>query len=162
MRQFTLQIEQQPQLTFISMGMPDGQYYAGSRPPLGDDRALRMLRARIADGRAMEVLRVDAETRQPTLISRSEVSFDARNRPWYQAAIANDDVSWYAPYRYLINDAQGAYIAIGMGVSAPVRSRDGQLIGVVTADVAMAQLNEFLSALAAESGGRAFLADASV
>ena len=161
MRQFTLQIEQQPQLTFISMGMPDGQYYAGSRPPLGDDRALRMLRARIADGRAMEVLRVDAETRQPTLISRSEVSFDARNRPWYQAAIANDDVSWYAPYRYLINDAQGAYIAIGMGVSAPVRSRDGQLIGVVTADVALSQLNEFLAALAAESGGRAFLAEAS-
>ncbi|PJI99004.1 HAMP domain-containing protein [Acidovorax sp. 69] len=161
MRQFMLQIDQQPQLTFISMGMPDGQYYAGSRPPLGDDRALRMLRARISDGRAMEVLRVDAVTRQPTLISRSDVGFDARNRPWYQSAIANDGVSWYAPYRYMINDAQGAYAAIGMGISAPVRSRDGQLIGVVTADVSLSQLNEFLAALASESGGRAFLAEAS-
>ena len=161
MRQFMLQIEQQPQLTFISMGMPDGQYYAGSRPPLGDDRALRMLRATIADGRAMEVLRVDTETRQPTQISRTDVGFDARNRPWYQSAIANEGLSWYAPYRYMINDVQGAYAAIGMGISAPVRSRDGQLIGVVTADVALSQLNEFLAALAAESGGRAFLAEAS-
>lgn len=161
MRQFMLQIDQQPQLTFISMGMPDGQYYAGSRPPLGDDRAPRMLRARISDGRAMEVLRVDPVTRQPSLISRSEIGFDARTRPWYQSAIANDGVSWYAPYRYLINDAQGAYTGIGMGISAPVRSRDGQLMGVVTADVALSQLNEFLAGLAAESGGRAFLAEAS-
>lgn len=161
MRQFMLQIDQQPQLTFISMGMPDGQYYAGSRPPLGEDRALRMLRARISDGRAMEVLRIDAVSREPTLISRSEVGFDARTRPWYQSAIANDGVAWYAPYRYMINDAQGAYAAIGMGISAPVRSRDGSLIGVVTADVALSQLNEFLAALASESGGRAFLAEAS-
>lgn len=161
MRQFMLQIDQQPQLTFISMGMPDGQYYAGSRPPLGEDRALRMLRARISDGRAMEVLRVDSVTRQPRLISRAEVGFDARSRPWYQSAIANDGASWYAPYRYMINDVQGAYAATGMGISAPVHSRDGQLIGVVTADVALSQLNEFLATVASESGGRAFLADAS-
>lgn len=115
-----------------------------------------MLRARISDGRAMEVLRIDATSRQPTLISRSEVSFDARSRPWYQSAIANDGVAWYAPYRYMINDAQGAYAAIGMGISAPVRSRDGQLIGVVTADVALSQLNDFLAALASESGAGPF------
>ena len=161
MRQFLLQIDQQPQLTFISMGMVDGQYYAGSRPPLGDDRALRMLRARISDGRAMDVLRVDASTREPTLISRSDIGFDARNRPWYQTAMTKRGASWYAPYRYLINDVQGAYSAIGMGVSAPVYGRDGQTIGVVTADVALSQLNEFLSALASESGGKAFLAEAS-
>ena len=59
MRQFLLQIRQQPQLTFVSMGMIDGQYYAGSRPPLGADTDLRMLRARIADNRAMEVFRVN-------------------------------------------------------------------------------------------------------
>ena len=161
MQQFLMQIDQQPQLTFISMGMVDGQYYAGSRPPLGPDRALRMLRARISDGRAMDVFRVDAATREPTLISRSDVGFDARKRPWYQTALATRSASWYAPYHYLINDVQGAYSAIGMGVSAPVYARDGQMIGVVTADVSLSQLNEFLSALASESGGRAFLAEAS-
>lgn len=161
MRQFLLQIEQQPQLTFVSMGMLDGQYYAGSRPPLGEDRSLRMLRARISDGRAMEVFRVDADTREASLISRSDIDFDARRRPWYQSAMAQGAASWYAPYRYLINDVQGTYSAIGMGVSSPVFGPDRNLIGVVTADVSFTQLNEFLSSLASESGGRAFLAEAS-
>src|SRR5450830_765917 len=115
MRQFLLQIDQQPQLTFISMGLADGQYYAGSRPPVGADRPLQLLRARIADGRAMEVLRLDEASRALVPVSRSEIAFDARTRPWFQSALARDGMAWYAPYRYLINDAQGAYAAIGMG-----------------------------------------------
>jgi signal transduction histidine kinase len=161
MWQFLLQIDQQPQLTFISMGTPDGQYYAGSRPPLGSDRALRMLRAQISAGRAMEVLRVDVDTRQTRLISRSDIGFDARVRPWFKAAMERGGMGWYAPYRYLIDDVQGAYVAIGMGVSAPLRGKDGQLMGVITADVALSQLNDFLASVASESGGRAFLAEAS-
>lgn len=161
MRQFLLQIGQQPQLTFISMGLTDGQYFAGSRPPLGEDRDLRMLRARIADGRVMEVFRVDETTRQASVISRSDIHFDARKRPWYEAAIATGRIGWYGPYSYRINDAQGAYAAIGMGVSAPVRDGHGHLLGVVTADVALSQVNDFLHTVAAESGGVAFLADAS-
>lgn len=161
MRQFLLQIEQQPQLTFISMGLADGQYYAGSRAPLGADRALHMLRAQIGDGRAMQVLRVDALTRQPELVSRSPPGFDARSRPWYRSALAHDALAWYPPYRYQVGDAQGAYAAIGMGVSAPVRTSDGRLIGVLSADLALSQIDEFLATLAAETGGKAFLAQAS-
>lgn len=160
MRQFLLQIGQQPQLTFISMGLTDGQYFAGSRPPLVEARELRMLRARIADGRTMEVFRVDPSTLEASVISRSDIHFDARHRPWYEAAMANGHIGWYGPYSYRINDAQGAYAAIGMGVSAPVRDPHGRLLGVVTADVALSQINDFLRKVAAESGGVAFLADA--
>lgn len=161
MKQFMLQIDQQPQLTFISLGTREGEYYAGSRPPLGSDRALRMMRATISGDRAMEVFRVDERTRQPTLISRSEIDFDARNRPWYTNALEYDGTSWYAPYRYKIEDVQGAYRAIGMGASAPLRARNGDLIGIVTADVSLSQLNNFLNTVASESGGKAFLAEAS-
>ncbi len=160
MRQFLLQIRQQPQLSFVSMGLTDGQYVAGSRPPLGDDKDLRMLRSRITDGRTMEVFRVDASNVRGQLISSSDIHFDARSRPWYRAAIAKGSMSWYAPYRYLINDVQGAYAAMGMGVSAPVLDEDGVLIGVTTADVALSQVDDFLRTVATESGGIAFLADA--
>ncbi|MBV8620504.1 MAG: sensor histidine kinase [Curvibacter sp.] len=159
MRQFLLQIDQQPQLTFISMGLADGQYYAGSRPPLGPDRQLRLLRARIVDGRAMEVLRLDEASRSLVSLSRAEIAFDARTRPWYQSALSRGGMAWYEPYRYRINDPQGAYAAVGMGVSAPVHDRQGRLVGVVTADVALSQIHEFLLRVARESGGQAFLAD---
>jgi signal transduction histidine kinase len=159
MRQFLLQIRQQPQLTFVSMGMADGQYYAASRPPLGSEKDLRMLRARLAENRAMEVFRVDSANRRGELISHSDNHFDARNRPWYKSAIWNGGQSWYAPYRYLIDDVQGTYAAMGMGVSAPVFGDKGVLIGVATADLALSQLSDFLKSVAAESGSVAFLAD---
>lgn len=159
MRQFLLQIRQQPQLTFVSMGMADGQYYAASRPPLGSEKDLRMLRARLAENRAMEVFRVDSANRRGELISHSDNHFDARNRPWYKSAIWNGGQSWYAPYRYLIDDVQGTYAAMGMGVSAPVFGDKGALIGVATADLALSQLSDFLKSVAAESGSVAFLAD---
>lgn len=159
MRQFLLQIRQQPQLTFVSMGMADGQYFAGSRPPLGEDKDLRMLRARISDNRSMEVFRVDPSNKRGALISRSDIHFDARNRPWYKSANWNGGMSWYAPYRYLIEDVQGAYAAMGMGVSAPVFDENGTFIGVATADVALSQVSDFLKSVATESGSVAFLAD---
>lgn len=158
--QFLLQIAQEPQLTFVSMGFADGRYLAGSRPPLGPDRQPRILRAKRDDSGAMEVFRVDAQGRPGERLSRSEVGFDARARPWYESALTRDGMSWYEPYRYRIDDAQGAYAAVGMGVSAPVKSADGTLIGVLTADVALSQIGDFLRQVAHESGGVAFLADA--
>lgn len=160
MRQFLLQIGQLPQLTFVSMGLTDGQYFAGSRPPLGSEREPRMLQATLATGRAMEVFQVDEASQRAGLISRSEIHFDARTRPWYEAAIASGKRVWYGPYQYLIRDSQGAYATIGMGVSAPARDAQGRLLGVVTADVALSQINDFLRSVVAEFGGLAFMADA--
>lgn len=160
MRQFLLQIDQLPQLTFVSMGLTDGQYFAGSRPPLGAEREPRMLQATLATGRAMEVFTVDQESQRAGLLSRSDIHFDARSRPWYEAAIASGQRVWYGPYQYQIRDSQGAYATIGMGVSAPARDPRGRLLGVVTADVALSQINDFLRSVVAEFGGLAFMADA--
>lgn len=160
MRQFLLQISQLPQLTFVSMGLVDGQYFAGSRPPLGGEREPRMLQATLASGRAMEVFQVDEVSQRASLVSRSAIDFDARTRPWYEAAIASGKQVWYGPYKYLIRDLQGAYATIGMGVSAPARDAQGRLLGVVTADVALSQINDFLRSVVAEFGGLAFMADA--
>lgn len=159
MRQFLLQIRQHPQLTFVSMGMADGQYFAGSRPPQGLDKDLRMLRARLAENRAMEVFRVNEANKRGERISRSDIHFDARTRPWYTSALENKGMAWYAPYRYRIEDAQGAYTAMGIGVSAPVFGESGTMIGVATADLALSQVSDFLKSVVGESGSVAFLAD---
>lgn len=159
-RQFLLQIGQQPQLTFVSMGLADGRYIAGSRPPLGEDRQPRILLAHPAEGGAMEVYRVDLDDRPAQRLSRSDIGFDPRQRPWYASAVTRGRMAWYAPYRYRIHDAQGAYEATGMGVSAPVHASDGTLAGVITADVALSQIDDFLTAVALDSGGVSFLVGA--
>lgn len=159
MQDFLLQIRQQPLLTFISAGMVDGEYYAGSRPPLGGDKGLRLLYARIAEQRVMQIHRVDDAARRTSLVGRGNGEFDARTRPWFVAARESGRMAWYPPYRYVINDTQGAYDTMGIGMSAPLYDSAGRFIGVATADVALSQLSSLLREISDETGGVAFIAD---
>jgi signal transduction histidine kinase/sensor domain CHASE-containing protein/CheY-like chemotaxis protein len=159
MQNFLLQIRQQPLLTFISIGMADGEYYAGSRPPLGIDKGLRMIRSRIADNRVMHIYRVDDAARATTMVSKGNSDFDARTRPWFKAAIAAGRMAWYPVYRYVVNDAEGAYETLGIGMSSPMYDAQGELIGVTAADVALSQLSNFLRELNPNAKSVAFIAE---
>ena len=159
MQRFLLQIRQQPLLTFISVGLADGEYYAGSRPPLGADKGLRLLHARRVDNRVMHIYRIDDAARRTTLVSKGNSDFDARTRPWFKAAVSSGRMAWYPVYRYVINDAEGAYDTLGLGMSAPLYGPKGEFIGVTAADVALSQLSSFLRELSARSSGVAFIAE---
>ena len=159
MQNFLLQIRQQPLLTFISVGMADGEFYAGSRPPLGIDKGLRMIRSRIADNRVMHIYRVDDAARATTMVSKGNSDFDARTRPWFKAAIAAGRMAWYPVYRYVVNDAEGAYETLGIGMSSPMYDAQGELIGVTAADVALSQLNNFLRELNPNAKSVTFIAE---
>jgi len=160
LRNFLLQLRQQPLLTFLSMGTAEGEYFAASRPPLGDERALRVLQATIAQNRVMNIYRADDASRPSTLLAVGNAYFDARTRPWFKVAVAADSIKWYPAYRYVIQDGPGVYDAMGMGMSAPLYDANHRFIGVVTADVALSQLSAFLKAQMSSIGGVAFLAEA--
>lgn len=159
LQQLLLQIRQHPWLTFISVGLADGEYYGGSRPPLGSDKGLRLLYARRADDRVMQIYRIDDAARRTTLVSKGNSDFDARTRPWFKAAVSSGHLAWYPVYRYAINDAEGAYDTLGLGMSAPLFGPKGEFIGVTAADVALSQLNGLLRELSAHSSGVAFIAE---
>lgn len=158
-QKFLLQLRQQPLLTFVAIGMADGEYYGGNRPPRGEDRGLRILHARIADERKLHVYRVDETGQAADLLSKSEHSFDARQQPWYAATTGRHGIAWYPAYRYQIDDGTAAYEAMGIGVSAPLFNPLGEFIGVITADVALSHLSEYLGQLTAKTGGIAFIAE---
>ena len=160
MRGFLSQIRQQPLLTFVSMGMADGEYYAASRPPRGADKALRMLHSRAADDYVMHIFRTDQTGRSTTPMSAAKGRFDARRRPWFEAALDSGSLAWYPAYRYAVNDAEGVYDTMGIGMSAPLFDPQGNFIGVATADVALSQLSEFLRELTAGTQATAFIAEA--
>lgn len=158
-QKFLLQLRQQPLLTFVSIGMADGEFYGGNRPPRGADRGLRILHARIADERRLHVYRVDETGLAADILSRSDEPFDARQQPWYAATTGRHGIAWYPAYRYQIHDGTDAYEAMGIGVSAPLFNPQGEFIGVITADVALSHLSEYLNQLTAKSGGIAFIAE---
>lgn len=157
---FLAQFRQQPLLTFLSMGNADGEYFGVSRPPLGDDKTLRVIRATIAEGRTMRLFRVDDVNRPAGLISVGTSRYDARERPWFQAAVAANSLKWYSPYRYAVNDTEGRYDALGIGMSAPLYDSEQRFIGVMTADVALSQLGDFLKAELSKFDGIGFISEA--
>lgn len=156
---FLLQLGPQPLLTFVSMGTANGEYYAASRPPLGDDRALRLLQASVDEQRVMSLYRINAGNQRGPLMSRGNSHFDARTRPWFKAALGYNSARWYPAYRYSIADPNGAYDALGIGMAAPLYDGTGSFVGVVTADVALVQLSSLLASITKDLGGTAFLFD---
>ena len=158
-RNFVLQIRQQPLLTFLSMGTAQGEYLAASRPPVGRDKGLRLLEARMASGREIHIYRVDDAHLRGELLSRGNQHFDTRTRPWFKEAVAANGPGWYSAYRYAIDDDAGNYDAMGIGMSAPLVDQQQRFIGVVTADVALSQLKVLLSDITRDLGGVAFLAE---
>lgn len=160
-RNFLLQLSQQPLLTFISIGTATGEYHSASRPPLGEDRAFRLLEALESKGRVMSLYRVNAGDKRGDLLSQGNAYFDARTRPWFKAAVGYNNPRWYSAYRYAIADPEGAYDAMGIGMSAPLYDRTGEFVGVVTADVALVQLSKLLQSITKDLGGTAFIFDES-
>lgn len=158
-RSFLLQLGQQPALTFLSIGTANGEYFAASRPPLGEDKTLRLLQATETEKSVMSLYRVNADNQRGPFISYGNTFFDARTRPWFKEAVGNNSARWYPTYRYAIADSGGAYDAMGIGMSAPLYNETGDFLGVTTADVALVQLNTLLESITKELGGTAFLFD---
>ncbi|MEB3211492.1 MAG: PAS domain S-box protein, partial [Leptolyngbyaceae bacterium] len=70
----------------------------------------------------------------------SEEYYDARQRPWYQAAIETRQATWSRIYRYAGEEL------LGITASQPLYDESGQLLGVLGVDIALEQLNDFLQA----------------
>ena len=156
---FLLQLDQQPLLTFISMGNAQGEYYAAARPPQGDDRALRLAQADRHTERLMSLYRVNAGNQRGELLIASQEPYDARERSWFRAAIGYNSPRWYPAYRYKVPDPNHAFDALGMGMAAPLYDKNNSFVGVITADVALSQLSVLLAEVSKSLGSTAFLLD---
>ena len=158
LRSFLLQLRQQPLLTLLSVGTADGGYLGAGRPPMGAERGLRILQADVPGG-ALRIDQVDDDNRRSTSAGTGNPHYDARVRPWFQAALQADSLRWYPAYRYAVNDPAGLFEGMGMGMSVALRDEAGRLAGVLTADVALSQISRFLRAEMARIGGIAFLTE---
>jgi diguanylate cyclase (GGDEF)-like protein/PAS domain S-box-containing protein len=81
--------------------------------------------------------------------------FDARSRPWFARAAASGQVAWSDIY--ILFTGQDLAIA----ASRPVYDGDGGLLGVVSSDIFLSQLNGFLWELAVGKTGEAFIIERS-
>lgn len=89
-----------------------------------------------------------------TVVQRSfdpDDTYDPRPRPWYIQASKLGQQVWTDPYIFFSSQQPG------VTVSAPVMAADGQLRGVVSIDLDIANISRFLSDLVIGETGAAFI-----
>ncbi len=149
-RQFVGQIRHLPYLTFVSIGLADGQYVGATR--LLDTNEVRVMTSLKTEGMTIDTFRVDDDNARGIRINRGP-DFDARTRVWFTRAQEAGRVSWYPVYKYK------PYDSLGIGVSLPVSDAQGRAIGVVTGDVALVQIGRYLRAQSIGRSAVAFVAE---
>jgi len=81
--------------------------------------------------------------------------FDARMRPWYVGAVEQGTASWTAPY--VLSTGQDLAIA----ASQPVYDERGNLLGVVSVDIFISHISNFLRRMQIGQTGQAYIIDES-
>lgn len=158
-RYFLNQIKVHGHLTYISFGSREGWYVGASRNPA--DGVVRLALCKEpgtpfihyeldpGDLATMDLLRLKES-------NRSAEPYDPRLRPWYiQALERPQGPSWYPVYQYTSD------WGLGTGISQAVHDAAGNLVGVATADIALAELSDLLESNPIGKTGYSVIVEAS-
>ncbi|MGB3402634.1 MAG: SpoIIE family protein phosphatase [Microcoleaceae cyanobacterium] len=96
-----------------------------------------------------EIYQLDAEGNILELLRINE--YNARQRPWYQAAVAEGQPTWSDVYLF------AASPILGITPATPIYQDNGELQGVLAIDLTLEQLSDFLQALRISESGLAFI-----
>ncbi|WP_055076672.1 SpoIIE family protein phosphatase [Pseudanabaena sp. 'Roaring Creek'] len=145
-RYFAAQLQIYPMLGEIFVGQPDGtMIYVGRK----------------SDGNLLSATTVNVPNRTFYQLDSSgnrykfekKDSFDARTRPWYQAAVANKGQSWSSVYqsRTIRN--------LGTAAAEPYYDQQGNLVAVFANFILLQGISDFLTSLKISSTGQVFVMD---
>jgi diguanylate cyclase (GGDEF)-like protein len=145
---FLTQVQLNPSITSIYFGNLQGGIVGSGRE--GPQGALYVYET---DGFQAGVFRkysVDADGQRLALLTQI-ANFDARSRAWYRGAIASGQPSWSEVY--ILFTGQDMAIA----ASRPVYDAQGNPLGVVSVDLFLAHLSNFLRSLEISAAGQSFI-----
>lgn len=152
--QFYQQMRIAPNVAFVFCGSAQrGEFLGIVRSP--EDRILELTFGNRATNFLRDYYQLDVNGQRTHYLRRATRPYDARQRPWFAAALANDGPAW-----------TDVYIAFSTGLpnitaSLPVYDPSGrQLIGVCGTDVVLPkEFRTFLQELEIGQTGQAFVID---
>ncbi|QSX34943.1 diguanylate cyclase [Shewanella avicenniae] len=147
------QLQQHPQLSFVSIAMMDGRFVAASRPPNQPDHIQLASNIESADHHLIGYA-PSADQHFGEQQSHIPGPYDPSKRPFVQCAIAApQQACWGDIYHYLDSDN------FGISLSRAVVDDAGKIIAVVAADIALNRLNNFMAQLDIGFNGLALLVE---
>ena len=151
-RYFHDQLTIYPYFAGIYLGLPNGDFYDVRRD---DSRTANGFRTKFIvhrNGvRQVRLIYRDAAFTRLSEHSDPKDTYDPRERPWYQKALAFKQIVWTDPYIFFTSQKPGITIA------GPVFTTNGQLRDVVGVDIEIDHLSTFIASLKIGRHGRAFM-----
>lgn len=148
---------QQVQITeavpYLYFGNPQGDF-VGVWKQSTDLTTLRIRDAQTAPLRGIYKLDELDETGQPATLMKRE-AYDPRSRPWYQTAVAAGQPIWSSIYVFATPPV------LGITHSIPIYEASGSLLGVISADLTLANLSDFLEQVDISTSGHVFVIERS-
>ncbi len=141
-------VEHYDTISSIYYGYPDGGLALGGREGPGGDYYF-MYTADHAAG-PLDKYAIDADGHETGLIFHVPF-FDARERHWFDGARATDGVFVSDPY--LLSTGQNLAVATSLAIYSPA----GDFMGVISIDIFVPHLDEFLANLTIGKNGQAFI-----
>lgn len=146
-----------PEITGVYFGTPGGDFVFVTRDAPGLGRNARFFSRSMVGSEGGRRSTVRLRDDNFALVSEHVLGltepFEPRRRPWFQPATRAEGVVWTQPYNFFTAGTPGVSAAIR--VEAP----DGDLLGVVGADVSLAALRAFVDRLRVGETGYVFLLD---
>ncbi len=142
-------MELSPQLDGVFVGGADGSFFYVSRN--GED-GYREKRIEFDDsGRETSLVFLDPDGREISREFDPADTYDPTQRPWYQGASSSDGNSiWTDPYVFFTSQQ------LGITAASPIVV-NGQIVGVVGADLELGSLSTFLDSLDSGEGGSSII-----
>jgi len=148
---FFWQLKQFPTVSYISFGGERKEYAGAGYKDDGSvvieitDRSTNFLNT---------IVSVDKEG-NPTQLKETHPDYDPRIRPWYKAAKVAGKPQWNKIYQYYIQPS------LGISASQPVYDTTGTFRGVVSTDLFLSKIGDFLQSLKIGRSGKTFIIERS-
>lgn len=148
---FLAQIKNTPYLTYISMGFENGEYIGASRQIATGE--INLYTSLEEEGFILSRFSITSNNTRGSLIDEKEF-YKATTRGWYKAGKSAGRATWYPVYKYIGQDG------LGVGISSPIyKGGSNSLIGVITSDLALFRISDFLNQLVVGEDDIAFISD---
>ena len=144
-------------LSAITWGGEDGQCTWVARYVGDEDHVYYAIKDQTT-GPSIVEYHVDGEGRIAAE-SAGSFEFDPRVRPWYLAPKQAGGPAWSQPYLWLGGADAEDVATLGIAYGWPWYGDDGELIGVMDADLSLQDISRYLSNLQIGRSGRAYLVD---
>ncbi len=150
-RHFALQTQDFDSVSYIYMGNVDGGLISPGRKSDGSLVIEVTKNFRAGD---YQIFSATPQGERGQLIS-STPGYDARVRPWYTAAVEAGTSTWGEMYLYFAEQA------IAIPASQPLYDEAGELQGVLSVDLLLSQISQFLQKLTMGRSGQSFILERS-